>query len=54
MSTLPWHAPDRVRALLAADALRQYEILQDVHAFARQGAFEAEEESDSEDAVPTS
>ena len=46
--------PAEVFEELADDALRQYEILQEVHAYARQDAFEAEQETAPEDAVPTS
>ena len=46
--------PAEVFEELADDALRQYEILQEVHAYARQDAFETKQETDPEDAAPTS
>lgn len=46
--------PAAVFEQLADDALRQYDILQEVHAHARQNAFEDVHETDPDDALPTS
>ncbi|GAA4477204.1 hypothetical protein GCM10023190_16410 [Enteractinococcus fodinae] len=46
--------PQGVFEELADDALRQYKILQDVHDYARQDAFNKSAETDPEDALPSS